>query len=666
MIILNANFNQPQNLLQLENISLTFGEDRLLDGISALINPGERVGLVGPNGAGKSTLLKIIAGELEPDSGTLNMSKAATVGYLPQDGVDPDPGCTLYEEMENAFEGVQQLEQKVQKTREKLAELEDGTAEYRDTMEQLGALQSRLDRSGAYTLQSDIEKVLMGLGFDPGDFNRKTTEFSGGWLMRIALAKLLLQRPTYLLLDEPTNHLDIESLRWIEQFLTNYDGAVIIVSHDKAFLNKITSRTLALERGNLYDYAGNYDYYEEKHAERMEHLRNAYENQQKEIKEIQEFIDKFRYNASKAAQVQSRIKQLEKMDKIELDERLEEIFFEFPPPERSGAIVMKLENIRKQYGDNVVFEDLSYSVDRQDKIAVLGPNGAGKSTLIRMMAGVEDFDHGTREPGYNVTASYFAQHQAEELDLDKTVFEIMRQAAPMAGETRLRTILGCFLFQGDDVFKKVSVLSGGEKSRLALARMLVQPANFLIFDEPTNHLDMESKEILQQALDQYEGTYMIVSHDRDFLDPIVDKVLEVRPDETNTFLGNVSYYLEKVREREENESENSATSSDNSEGNSGLSRKEERRLEAQKRQRKYEQLKPLKKQIDPLEADIEQMELRKDEIEELMAESDFYNDEQQVKKISLEYEELKSRLEKVYAEWEELAMQMTKIEEEFS
>jgi ATP-binding cassette subfamily F protein 3 len=666
LVIFNANFKESSLLLQLENISLTFGEQTLLDSVNAIINPGERIGLVGPNGAGKSTLLKIIAGEIEPDAGSVTMSKAATVGYLPQDGVDPDPNRTVFEEMESTFEGIQQLEEQVQQAREELGELTEGSEKYQQVMERVGSLQSRLERSGAYTLQSDIEKILMGLGFNPEDFHRSTTEFSGGWLMRIALGKLLLQEPMYLLLDEPTNHLDIESLRWMEQFLLNYDGAVIVVSHDKAFLNKITTRTLALDKGDLLDYAGNYDYYEKKHAERQEHLRKAYENQQKEIKEIQEFIDKFRYNASKASQVQSRIKQLEKMDKIELDESEEEISFEFPPPERSGAVVMKLKDIAKRYGHNVVFEDLSYSIDRGDKIAVVGPNGAGKSTMIRMIAGLEDFDDGKREPGHNVTTSYFAQHQADELDLDKTVFEIMREAAPMAKETRLRTLLGCFLFRGDDVFKKVSVLSGGEKSRLALARMLLMPANFLIFDEPTNHLDMQSKEILQQALNQYEGTFMIVSHDRDFLDPIVDKVLEVRPREINTFLGNVSYYLEKVREREKSGREEPHSTTTQAKTENELSRKEERRIEAQKRQQKYKRLKPLKRKIDPLENKIEQMEERKDEIEQQMSQSNFYDDEEQVKEISMEYDKLKAELVEVYAEWEELAMKMSEIEEEFS
>jgi len=653
-------------LLSLENISLSLGDRHLLDDISILINKGERIGLVGPNGAGKSTLLKIIAGEMEPNGGTIQLSKAETVGYLPQDGVDPDPDLTVMEEVESAFQGVLQLEQDVKEIQQKLADLEPGSDAYSEAMKRYGKLQDRLEQSGAYSLHADIEKILMGLGFDTDDFFRSTKEFSGGWLMRIALAKLLLQRPTYLLLDEPTNHLDIESLQWIENFLTEYEGAVIIVSHDKAFLNKITNRTLALERGDITDYAGNYAYYEEKHEERMEHLRQAYKNQQREIKQTQEFIDRFRYKASKAKQVQSRIKQLEKMDEIELDEHEEEISFRFPPPERSGAQVMKLEQVSKSYDDVEVFDNLSYTVDRGDKIAIVGPNGAGKSTLVRMLAGHEPVDSGNREPGYNVTTSYFAQHQADELDLNEDVLGIMREAAPKEAETRLRTILGCFLFQGDDVFKKVSVLSGGEKSRLALARMLLKSANFMIFDEPTNHLDMQSKNILQQALDQYEGTFMIVSHDRDFLDPIVNKVLEVQPGYIRTYLGNVSYYLQKKKEEEEAlKVEPSNKNGTPEKENRDLSRKEERRIEAEKRQARYRKVKPLQKKLEKAESRIEKLEKRKKEIEEAMADSEFYDDSEQVKKTTMEYDKLKAELVEVYSEWEELAMQISEIEEEF-
>ena len=658
-------------MLQLEHISLTLGDRHLLDDVSVLINPGERVGLVGPNGAGKSTLLRIIAGEVEPNEGTVQLSKNETVGYLPQDGVDPDPDLTVLEEVESAFEDLLQLEQEVEKAQQQLSQLDAGSEAYQSAMERYGRLQDRLEQSGAYSLHADIEKILMGLGFSPEDFDRDTTEFSGGWLMRIALAKLLLQRPTYLLLDEPTNHLDIESLQWIENFLLEYEGAVIVVSHDKAFLDKITNRTLSLERGDIDDYAGNYSYFEEKYEERQEHLRQAYKNQQKEIKQTQEFIDRFRYKASKAKQVQSRIKQLEKMDKIELDEHEEEISFRFPPPERSGAVVMTLRDVAKSYDDVQVFEGLDYTIDRGDKIAIVGPNGAGKSTLVRILAGEEPIDSGVCEPGYNVTTSYFAQHQADELDPAKDALGIMRETAPRESETRLRTILGCFLFEGDDVFKKVSVLSGGEKSRLALARMLLSPANFLIFDEPTNHLDMQSKEILQQALDQYEGTFLIVSHDRDFLDPIVNKVLEVQPGYIKTYLGNVSYYLQKKEEQDEalkvEEDKQDSGNGQSTGGREGsLSRKEERRIEAEKRQQKYRQLKPVKNKLDKIESRIEKLEKKKSGLEEAMAQDGFYDDSEQVKEKTMEYDKLKAELVEAYAEWEELATEASQIEEQFS
>lgn len=652
-------------MLSLNQISLSFGGLQLLNSIGFLVNPGERVGLVGPNGAGKSTLLKIIAGWLEPNGGSVQTSKEETIGYLPQDGVDPDPAKTVLEEVESAFDELLVLEKQVEKLQQKLASTDTETEAYKKALDQYGKLQTQLEQSGAYTLQADIEKVLMGLGFDTKDFGRKTTEFSGGWLMRIALAKLLLKKPTYLLLDEPTNHLDIESLQWIEQFLNTYEGGIMVVSHDKSFLNRITNRTLWLNNGSIEDYAGNYTFFEEKHAERMEHRRQAFKNQQREIKQIEEFIERFRYKASKAKQVQSRIKQLEKMDVIELNEQDEEISFQFPEPERSGVVNMRLENISKSYNETQVFDGLSYTIDRGEKMAIVGPNGAGKSTLVRIIADHEPINSGRREVGHNVTISYFAQHQADELDLSKTAFEVMREEAPMETETRIRTLLGCFLFQGEDVFKKVSVLSGGEKSRLALARMLLSPANFIIFDEPTNHLDMQSKDILQQALNQYEGTFVIVSHDVDFLDPIVDKVLEVQPNEINTFLGNVSYYLDKKREDEETELGSAETSSKTN-ADSSLSRKEERRIEAQNRQKKYKKLKPFKKDFERYEAKIENLEVRKSEIEQTMAEPDFYDDSERVKEMSQKYDKLKAELVEVYAHWEELAEKISTIEEEFS
>lgn len=655
-------------MLQIDGIDLHFGERPLFDNISATINPGERIGLVGPNGAGKSTLLKIIAGSQEADSGSVNMSNEATVGYLPQDGVEPDPDLTVFGEVEQAFQDILSLRDRLEELRQKLETLDSQSEEHKKILEEFGAIQHRLENSGAYSLQADIERILMGLGFKEVDFSRSTTEFSGGWLMRIALAKLLLRKPTYLLLDEPTNHLDIESLQWIESFLKNYEGAVIIVSHDRAFLDSVTTRTLALRKGDLSDYAGNFTFYEKKYAEEQELLKKKHETQQREIKQTQEFIDRFRYKASKAKQVQSRIKQLEKMEEIELDEEQSEISFRFPPPGRSGQVVLKLSNLVKKYGDNTVFNGIDYEIERGDKIAVVGPNGAGKSTLIRILAGIEPVTSGIRKVGYNVTPGYFAQHQADELDPKNTALDEMKLAGSREPDTRLRTILGCFLFVGDDVFKKVGVLSGGEKSRLALAKMLLNSGNFLIFDEPTNHLDMQSKNILQQALKQFKGTLMIVSHDRDFLDPIVNKTLEIQPEYLKTWPGNVSFYLDRKRREEDAVSESRQKERHRSREtgiNNTLSRKEQRRLEAEKRNALSRKIKPLKKRIESIEKEIEKMEKRKEEIEQVMSDPGFYDDPEKVKKVSLEYEEIKNNLADNMTKWEEIAGRIEFIEKSY-
>ncbi|MEP1151486.1 MAG: ABC-F family ATP-binding cassette domain-containing protein [Balneola sp.] len=651
-------------MLQLEKISLALGDRDLLDEITVLINPGERIGLVGPNGAGKSTLLKIIMGIQEKDSGSIQLSNEETLGYLPQDGVDPDYELTVIEEVETAFADIFELEEEVNDLQQKLAEVDPQSSEHEKLLEKYGVLQTKLEASGLYTLRSDVEKILMGLGFKESDFNRNTSEFSGGWLMRIALGKLLLKKPTYLLLDEPTNHLDIESLQWMENFLNSYDGAVIVVSHDRTFLDTITNRTLSIRRGSMSDYSGNYTFYEKKWAEERELLINAQKNQEKQLKETEEFIDRFRYKASKARQVQSRVKQLEKIERIEIEDELANVSFSFPEPTRSGQIVMQLENIKKSYGDNVVFDGLDYEIERGDKIAVVGPNGAGKSTMIRILAGMEPIQGGERIEGHKVTTNYFAQHQAEDLDLKKDALEVMMSAGSNEKESRLRSILGSFLFRGDDVFKKVKVLSGGEKSRLALAKMLLSPANFLIFDEPTNHLDMSSKNILQQAIQQYEGTCVIVSHDRAFLDPIVGKVLEVQQNKVRTYLGNVSYFLDKKKEEAEalkNQEAQQESDSSNSE-DGALSRKEQRRIEAERRNKLSKQLNPIKKKMEQVEKEIEASEQRKNEIEALMAEVDFYEDGEKVKKTSLEYEQLKMDLTAHYSKWEEYAQRIEAIE----
>jgi ATP-binding cassette subfamily F protein 3 len=675
-------------VLQLQNIQLYFGERALLRDASFIVNPGERVALTGPNGAGKSTLLRIIAGEQEADAGAIHLSGTSTIGYLPQDGVDPDPGLTVFEETERAFQEILDLRQREEQLRARLSKMgnDESSGEDRDEdgdedgandalLNEYGMIQTKLENAGHYTLQSDIERVLSGLGFRPSDLTRSTTEFSGGWLMRIALAKLLLRRPTYLLLDEPTNHLDIESLQWLESFMKTYDGALIIVSHDKAFLNSVTTRTLHVKHGDIRDYAGNYSFFERKAAEERELLLKKAENQKKELEETRRFIERFRYKATKAKQVQSRIRQLEKIEEIRVDEETAELSFQFPAAERSGRVVLELSSVTKRYGNLTVFENLDLAFERGDKIAVVGPNGAGKSTLIQILAGVLPVSGGTCTLGHNVIPGYFAQHQAEELDPKKTALEEMQSVPGGHSDTRLRTLLGCFLFAGDDVFKPVKVLSGGERSRLALAKMLLNPGNFLIFDEPTNHLDMQSKAILRQALQQFDGTLLIVSHDRDFLDPIVNKTLEIQPGHARYWLGDVSYYLRKKQEMDQQtgDSHQPGHSNHNSAPHQPdkpyatqptLSRKEERRLRAEKRALLSEKINPLKKRLEELENAISNAEERKQTIETDMADPSFYENGDRVKQVSLEYESLKQALAENLRKWEEIAGRIEFLEEE--
>lgn len=656
-------------MLQCANISLSLGDRALLDDMSVIINPGDRIGLVGPNGAGKSTLLKVIMGLQEVDKGSVSMGKSESLGYLPQDGVEPNFSLNVVEEVESVFQSIFDLEKNVHQLQNKLGEIDPNSDDYNNYLDQLGSLQTELEQSGIYSIRSQVEKVLTGLGFNSNDFSRTTSEFSGGWLMRMALAKLLLQDPTYLLLDEPTNHLDIESLQWLEQFLAQYDGAVIVVSHDQYFLDNLTNRTLAIRQGKLQDYAGNYSFYERKWAEERELLINAQRNQEKQIKDTQEFIDRFRYKATKARQVQSRVKQLEKLEHIEVESELNTVSFSFPTPERTGQVVVQLDKVVKRYGELTVFDGIDLEIEREDKIAIVGPNGAGKSTLIRIMSGLEPIQSGIQKLGHKVQHAYFAQHQADELDENEDPLGIMMGAGSGEKESRLRSILGSFLFTGDDVFKKVSVLSGGEKSRLALAKMLLSPANFLIFDEPTNHLDMSSKAVLQQALQQYEGTCMIVSHDRSFLDPIVNKVLEIQPGEIRLFLGNVSYYLDKKKEETIHALYSNGHSEESSKveisGADQLSKKEKKRLEAERRNAMSKRLGPLKKKINHVETAIENCENSLASIEATMAEDDFYDDPKQVKETSLEYEKIKNELTELMFQWEEYQQRYEHIEAEF-
>lgn len=529
-------------MIALQKIRLQYGERYLYKDISATIGTSDRIGLVGSNGAGKSTLLKVLCGLEEVDGGKVDKANYVTFGYLPQDGIEMH-GRTLFKETELAFADVLGLKAKVEEAEERLDEMDTSSEEFYETLELIGAWEHRLEDLDAGKLPSRIESVLLGLGFSSSDMHRKTEEFSGGWQMRIALAKLLLANPSLLLLDEPTNHLDVTSQKWLEDFLLRYDGSLIMISHDRGFLDIICNRTFELSMGSLHVYSGNYSVFETQSAERKELQMKAYKSQQKEIQQAEQFINRFRAKASKAKQAQSRIKALDKIERIQIEKEEDGVSFSFAPPPRSGQTVINLVDISKSYGDLPVIRDANLRIERGDRIVVVGVNGAGKTTIAKVIAGVEPFQSGEREIGQSTHISYFGQHQADELDKSLTVLATLEESAEGKNTTNIRSILGTFLFRGDDVFKKVSVLSGGERNRLALAKMLARSANFLILDEPTNHLDMRSQDALQNALQEYTGAYLIVSHNRAFVDPLATKVLEIRKDGLSLFPGNVSDYL---------------------------------------------------------------------------------------------------------------------------
>jgi len=538
-------------MINLVDVSLRYGEKVIYNKISTTIGVRDRIGLVGSNGSGKSTLIKLLLGEAEIDSGEVERPAYVTLGYLPQDGIEVK-GKSLYDEASTAFEDALELQKNIDEADERMLEMDTNSEEYYNLLDQIGAWEQKLEAHEPAKMKSRIEKTLMGLGFEVSDLERDTGEFSGGWQMRIALAKLLLKEPSLLLLDEPTNHLDIISQQWLEDYLTRYEGSLIIISHDRAFLDVVTNRTIHLSMGRLSSYSGNYSFYVKQSEADLETLRKKVKNQQAEIQRQKDFINRFRGNVKKASLVQSRMKDLEKMEIIKLPPQEKKIFFRFPPPPPGSAKVIELQNVSKSYGEVQVFKGLDFHIEKGDRLAVVGVNGAGKSTLARILAGVEPFQEGERALGINTVLAYFAQQQADELDPNKTVLEEVEQASADANreESNPRAVLGALLFRKDDVFKKTTVLSGGERNRLALAKMLMKEANTIILDEPTNHLDIKIKEILQDAIREFDGTVILVSHDRDFLDPIVNKVLEVSKTGTRMLTCNVSEYLERLKEEQ--------------------------------------------------------------------------------------------------------------------
>ena len=644
-------------MLAVDKVSIEYGARSLFQDLSFTVRAKERWSLAGPNGAGKSTLMKIIAEIEYPDTGGIIKAKQTTVGYLPQEGVQHE-GTTVFEEAAKAFDDVKQLQKQLAEVEKEMESGDPQSKEYGDLLEVFGDLQLRLEHHDVSRMKPRIETVLGGLGFKQSDMDRDTGEFSGGWQMRIAMAKLLLREPSVLLLDEPTNHLDIETVQWLEQWLRNYGGALILISHDRSMLDNLTNRTLAFENGGVEQYSGNYSFFLREREARREQAERAYRNQQKEIEKAEKLINRFRAKATKAKMVQSRIKQLDKMERIELEQDAATVDFRFPQPERSGQTVLKLEGTCKHYGDNKVIDQFDFEIERGDKIAIVGVNGAGKSTFSRLVAGDEEPTSGARIVGHKVGIAYFSQTHADELDPTRTVLETMEGSVTREAATNLRTLLGAFLFRGDDVFKKVSVLSGGERGRLALARMLLQPANFLILDEPTNHLDLHSQEVLQKALIDYTGAYVIVSHNRSFLDPIVTKVLEFIPGEQpKLYYGNVSDYIEKKQADLEAAQPKAGgfASTGSSKTGGGANRKEQRRLEAKAREAKAAKLKPLEKEFESVEEKIGSIEQEKSELTNKLVDPEFFKKGEEAAEATKRFAEVESQLEGLYSKWNELS-----------
>ena len=643
-------------MISVEGLKVEFGVTPLFQDVSFVINKKDRIALVGKNGAGKSTMLKILSGLQSPTEGTVAVQRGVTIGYLPQVMILSDTR-TVMAEAEMAFEHIFELQDRLARMNQELADRTDyDSEEYHELIDRFTHDNERFLMMGGTNYRAEIERTLTGLGFDRSDFDRPTSEFSGGWRMRIELAKLLLRRPDVLLLDEPTNHLDIESIQWLENFLKMSPGAVVLVSHDRAFINNVTNRTIEISCGHIYDYKVPYDEFVVLRKERREQQLRAYENQQKEIKDTEEFIERFRYKATKAVQVQSRIKQLEKIVPIEIDEEdTSTLRLKFPPAMRSGNYPVICEGVKKAYGNHVVFHDVALTINRGEKVAFVGKNGEGKSTLVKCIMDQIPFE-GKLVIGHNVQIGYFAQNQAQLLDENLTVFDTIDQVAKGDIRLKIRDILGAFMFGGEASDKKVKVLSGGERSRLAMIKLLLEPVNFLILDEPTNHLDMRSKDVLKEAIRDFDGTVIVVSHDREFLDGLVTKVYEFGGGVVKEHIGGIYDFLQKKKMESLNELQLSQSPATQSVKEAAAPVSENKlSYEAQKEQNK--KIRKLEKQVADCEDSISRLEQEIQAVEEQMATPEGASD----MKLYERHQQLKQQVAKAEEEWETVLLELEEL-----
>ncbi len=647
-------------MLQIKGLGKAFRGEWLFRSLDFQVNDQDRIGLVGDNGTGKSTLMKILAGLTAADAGDVIGAKDLTFGYLPQDGLFAQ-GRTLLEEVLSVFESLRTMEKEIGQLEHELAEMQHSGAEYEKKMERYSVVSQQFRLKDGYSLEARAGSVLLGLGFSPQDFQRPCQEFSGGWQMRIALAKLLLQQPSLLLLDEPTNHLDLEARNWLESYLKNYPHALVLVSHDRYFLDASVERVLEIRNRGVHFYKGTYTDFLHQREERIAQLVAEYEAQQKEIARIKAFAEKFRYKATKAAQVQSRLKDLERMEKIELPPETKPIRLRFPEGPRTGRVVLELNNVTAGYGASPVFSNLNYILEKGERVALVGPNGAGKSTMMKMLAGRLPLMEGERKEGHNVMVSYFSQDQDDLLASNKTVWDEVYSVAPNHIVPQLRTLLGCFLFSGDSIEKPVSVLSGGERSRLVLCKLLLSPANCLLLDEPTNHLDIRSKDILMDSLRDYEGTLVFVSHDRYFLDGLATKVLEIGSQTATTYLGNYEDYLLKKAEQEK-----AQESAINAAEAKALSQSEPQRQETETVVKKKKvnpyRIQQVKTQIEKLEGQIHSHETRVAVLNQMLASEELYRDHQLFRSTMEEHDRLEKELEGFLAQWEDLNTELESMQ----